>query len=58
MVVRHPNEPTEQYQADKDDAPYEAKLNSPYPTKKNLEQFWSKPDDEARGLAATEICRA
>ena len=35
MVVRHPNEPTEQYQAEKDDAPYEAKLNSPYEDSKD-----------------------
>ena len=35
MVVRNPNEPTEQYQAEKDDAPYEAKLNSPYEDSKD-----------------------
>ena len=35
IVVRKPGEPTEQYQAEKDDAPYEAKLNSPYEDSKD-----------------------
>ena len=30
IIVRNPNEPQEEYQAEKDDAPYEAKLNSAY----------------------------
>ena len=35
MVVRNPNEPLEQYQGEKDDGPYEAKLNSPYEDSKD-----------------------
>ena len=35
IIVRNPNEPQEEYQAEKDDAPYEAKLNSPYEDSKD-----------------------
>jgi len=35
MVVRNPNEPLEQYQGEKGDGPYEAKLNSPYEDSKD-----------------------
>ena len=35
MVVRNPNEPLETYQEEKDDAPYEAKLNSKYEDSKD-----------------------
>lgn len=35
IIVRNPNEPQEEYQAEKDDAPYEAKLNSAYEDSKD-----------------------
>ena len=35
MIVRNPNEPQEEYQEEKSDAPYEAKLNSPYEDSKD-----------------------
>ena len=35
IIVRNPNEPQEEYQAEKDDAPYEAKLYSPYEDSKD-----------------------
>ena len=35
IIVRNPNEPQEEYQAEKSDAPYEAKLNSAYEDSKD-----------------------
>ena len=35
LIVRNPNEPQEEYQEEKSDAPYESKLNSPYEDSKD-----------------------